>query len=297
MKANQNKWKRFKLGQTFMEEIVIPAFVRNGIDADSIKDCGRIINAIVCNDCKRKHFAGFRRCKNRFCVKCNYIRSLAWVARLMPIFRDWVASGNNLHMLVLTVRDGPDLKERIKFLEDSWRKLYHDDKNCRKKWKEEFAGGIRSLEIKIGKNSNLWHPHMHLILMKEHYNKDYPWIKESWKNITGGNGSVYIKEIKADNKMLKGIVECVKYVLKPEEGIFEDDKIFLEVYEAIKGKRQINTWGMLRRIKRKIEEDIENLEEKKLEAFVCSQCGCKVGELRAYFFKDIKNENLFDIPK
>ena len=294
----QKKWVRFQSGKEFMRSTVIPAFERNKIKADALKECGKIINTIICKNCSTKHFAGFRRCKNRFCVNCNYVRSLAWVARLIPFMKEWINQGNYIQMLVLTIKDGEDLKERVKFLETSWRTLYHDNKNMRDKWKREFAGGLRSLEIVVGKNSNKWHPHMHLLLLKDHYNKDYEWIKSNWKSITNNNGSIYIKSIQNDN-LLKGVVECVKYIMKPERKIFNDDKRFLEMWETVKGKRQINTWGCLRGIKTKvIEDDIENIEVKKLEAFICSQCGCTKGQLRAYLYDKIKNDNLFDIvPK
>jgi hypothetical protein len=84
--------------------------------------------------------------------------------------------------------------------------------------------------------------------------------------------------------------------MKPEKGVYEDDIRFNELYVAVKGKRQINTWGLLRGLKEKdIEEASEGMDEKKLEAFVCSQCGCSEGELKTYYYSDLVDQAVYDI--
>jgi hypothetical protein len=214
---------------------------------------------------------------------------------LVPILKEWIKKGNYINMLVLTIKDGESLEERLGFLEASWRRLYHENKELRKKWKKVFPGGLKSIEIKLGKNSKQWHPHIHCLLMKDTYSKDFEWLKDEWKKATDGQGSVYIQALNRFN-LLKSAVECVKYIMKPEKGVYEDDIRFNELYVAVKGKRQINTWGLLRGLKEKdIDEAAEGMDEKKLEAFVCSQCGCSEGELKSYYYSDLVGQAVYDI--
>ena len=279
-----------------MDKTVIPAFERNHLwdDAERLNDCGKFINAIECTDCKAKHFIGFRRCKNRFCTKCAYVRSLSWLAVLMPILNKWIEQGNYLQLLTLTVRDGPYLEERLKFINGAWRTFYSGS-SIRKHWKETFPGGLRSLEVKIGKGSGIWHPHIHCLVMKDFYSLDYPWLKDRWKQLTGDSGSVHIKGLNTKN-LLKSAAEVVKYIIKPEQSIYSDDLKFNQLYYNLKGRRQISTWGLLRGIREvDLEEALETQDEKKLEQFVCSQCGCTEGELKAFLFDEIKQEQLFNV--
>jgi len=279
-----------------MDKTVIPAFERNHLwgDAERLNDCGKFINAIECSDCKAKHFIGFRRCKNRFCTKCAYVRSLSWLAVLMPILNKWIEQGNYLQLLTLTVRDGPYLDERLKFINDAWRTFYSGS-SVRKKWKESFPGGLKSLEVKIGKGSGIWHPHLHCLVMKDNFSRDYPWLKERWKQLTDDNGSVHIKGLNTKN-LLRSAAEVVKYIIKPEQSIYGDDLKFNQLYYNLKGRRQISTWGLLRGIREvDLEEALETQDEKKLEQFVCTQCGCTVGELKAFLFDEIKQEQLFNV--
>jgi hypothetical protein len=170
----------------------------------------------------------------------------------MPVLKSWIDQGYYLQMLTLTVRDGDDLNERLQFIGDSWRKMYHE-KDIRQKWKKAFPGGLRSTEIKIGKGSGLWHPHMHCLVMKQEYSHDYEWLRDRWKMITEDNGSVHIKALNKDN-ILKSAAEIVKYILKPEASLYADDVRFNQMYVALKGRRQISTWGLLRGIKEKDSE-------------------------------------------
>lgn len=279
-----------------MDKVVIPAFERNHLhhDADILSECGKFINTIVCNDCNTKHFLGFRRCRNRFCTKCAYVRSLAWLAVLMPILKDWIDKGFYLQMLTLTVRDGDNLTERLDYITGCWRTFYNS-RSIRDKWKKTFPGGLRSLEIKLGKGSGKWHPHMHCLVMKNEFSKDYDWLKNRWKEITDNNGSVDIRALRKDN-LLKSAAEVVKYIMKPETSLYADDVIFNQLYVAIKGRRQVSTWGLLRHIKEKeLEEAIESHDEQKLESFVCAFCGCTQGELQAFLYDDVRETKLLNV--
>ncbi|MBO8161992.1 MAG: protein rep [Thermosipho sp. (in: Bacteria)] len=286
-----------------MDEVVIPAFERLDVgQAEKLKACGKYISVIECNSCATRHFAGFNRCKSRWCIPCNHAKVLIWVARLYPVLEDWVNKGGYVSMLNFTVRDMENLEDGIQKLNKSFRDLYNMTRN-RKYWKDRFPGGIRSLEVKRGSGSGLWHPHFHCIVLQSSYAKDFDWLRERWEQVTSKNfgahekvGSVWIKSISGKHGILKAILETLKYIIKPEYSVYNDFESLSEMYIALKGTRQINTWGVLRGISRQVDEDIDSVEQKKLAEFVCRRCGFTKGEFKAILFETLKDEFLFDVP-
>lgn len=284
--ASVNNYCTYRYLKQLNQEMVIPALERIGSeDGFKIRLCGEYVNSLVCKACGARHYTGFNRCKNRWCLNCMRVRMLLWLAKIKQKYDQVVSEDVYPVMIVLTIRDGVDVDERIRFIEDSWRKFTNGDKKWRKVFKKRFYGGVRSLEVKRGRKSGLWHPHFHIFALM--YNgrygkiKDFYWIRKRWKEVTGGNGSVYIEAVKKRGSLIKSILECVKYIVKPERRLFLDED-FEKVYWALKRKRMINTWGCFRGMSSEVEKDLDIVEEKKLEQFVCSVCGCTEAELKSY---------------
>lgn len=321
MKAQ--KWQRYMYGRKVMEEEVFPVFEFLSLyETERIKNCGHYIYAIQCQSCNTKHFAGFNSCDNRWCIPCSHKKVLCWIARLLPIFQNWLSQGNYLSMLNFTIKDSNDLEKNLCLLESSFRELYNSNKIRRDLWKNRFPGGLRSLEIKLGKNSKMWHPHLHCIVMQQStcFLKDIDWLIPEWEQITysfsGGNldykslsrkeqikikvGSAWIKKVTAfnPNDILKAIIETVKYILKPDTNLYQNEKLFYEAYSVLKGKRQINTWGLLRNLKKEVEEDYKNLEDKALTDFICQRCDCTKGKLISLIYNGLEEDFvLYDLSK
>lgn len=279
-----------------MENLVIPAFVKADIpqEVKNLTMCSKFVYAAECQDCKTEHFKGFNKCTSRWCINCNHKRSLAWTARLLPTLEKFIENGYTVTLLNFTIKHENigNLKETIKKLEVCWRELVHDDKERRKLWKKRFPGCIRSLEVKIGKYSGIWNAHFHLITLQkvDEHQKDYGWIKEAWKDITkrrlGHEGSAWLHGVKKDG-LLKATIETLKYIMKPESKIYTEIDYLIEAYCALKGKRQVNTWGLLRGLAQKAEEDFKNEDEKKLADFICQRCGCTYAELITMIYTEI----------
>lgn len=302
-----DKWLRYLYGREIMSNAVLPAFEKAEIpDLKRMKYCGHVVNVIGCKACLSQHFAGFWRCLNRWCINCNHVKVLAWLARLVPVVKEWKEQGKYVSVLNFTIKDTLALKDGLNLLENSFRDMYND-KKMRKIWKNRFPGGIRSLEVKIGKNSERWHPHLHCLVLQDSYNKDFEWLRDEWQRITKNNsfgvyednpekiGSVWIKEIKSVDSVLNGVVETLKYIMKPETELYKDSELLMEAWSELKGKRQINTWGILRGLSKQVDEDIEHTEIKKLTEFVCQNCGCTEGELNSIVYDLVKDNVLFDI--
>jgi len=296
-----DKWRQFLAGKEYMKNVVIPAFSAIGLNqiVERLTQCGEYVNYIQCSDCGAKHYAGFSRCKNKFCVNCMRVKSHIWLVKILTKLYD-ILSDYDVFMLNLTVRDGPVLSDRIDFLEKSWRMLYHDNRKWSKNFKSRIKGGIRSLEVKKGKNSNEWHPHFHTIVVtkKGEYVKDYYWLRDAWKEITEDNGSVYIKGIGSDRQdIIKGVIEVIKYIIKPEKSIFENVMDLKEIYTVLNGKRQINTFGLLRTKDSDVDKEMDSIEEKKLAKFICQLCGSTSGYLKLDIYYKLRNDLLLDIKE
>ena len=290
IKIKADQYKQYSYSKELNTELVLPGMKKaNQIKIyNQIDGCGRIVFAIECDNCNTDHFAGFMSCRSRWCISCQHKKTLCWLAKLMPIVNDW--NGNST-MLNLTIKDTDKLIDGLNLLNDSWRSFYNDDRKYREKFKRRFPGGVRSLEVKVGKNSEQWHPHYHMYCLQPlDYEKDYDWVKERWKSISGG--SVYIRQIKGNK--LKGLIEVIKYILKPEESIYKNDKRLNEAIKALTGKRQINSWGIFRGIEKEVEEMFDTYEEKKLSAFICAKCGCTEGYLKRLLYETLGNTVLYD---
>lgn len=298
------KFEDLKKKKTYMANVVIPAFQNAKLDPGRMSECGEYVYAVECQNCHTNHFSGFSRCKSRWCVSCNHVRTLAWLARIIPVVSEFRANGGYIGKLNLTIKNTDTLEDGLKILGNSWRNFSNGNGN-RKRFKETFVGGIRSLEVTVGEDLK-WHPHYHCLIMQDRYNKDFEWLREKWETstcISAGVkdekiGSVWLQGIYDDGRgVLKGIIEVVKYITDSETQWFHPlMKSYLqEAYFNLKGVRQMNTWGLLYGLSAKVEEDLETLNEKKLTEFICQSCGCTEGELVRLMYSD--NLSLIDLPR
>lgn len=278
------------------QQQVISAFERLGLQhvVSKLKECGTFINIIECVKCLTKHFAGFNRCKSRWCLPCQAVRAKSWVARIAEKIFELVSNDDyKLCFLTFTLRNRENLRCMICEMERYWRELVHECKEYRKKFKERFVGGVRSLEVKRGEGSGLWHVHFHCLVVVREYEKDSSWLIPAWKEITKGEGSVDVRGVKVNTgeDIVSVACEVAKYIVKP--GKFDVDDL-AELYNALVGKRQINTWGLFRGLGKVVERDMDKVEEKKLEQFICSMCGSHEGILRTINYKLLDDEVLWD---
>ena len=307
------------------EEMIIPALESIGEfkNAELVANCGRYVNVINCVSCDTKHFGGACSCRVRYCFNCLHKRLLCWLVVLIPVFEEWYVEDNYISMLNFTVRDSMPLKVPLEMLENGFRKLYHEDKIRRRHWKERFPGGIRSLEVKLGKNSGEWHPHYHCLVMQKGgvFEKDYDWLIEAWHEVIGHNGmkvkqkngtydwgwNGHLRIKKIDDKGNKGILhavkESLKYIVKVENkengkatrNFYRNKELFEDLYTTLKNKKQTSTWGLLYGLKSKVDEDFKKETVSSLMNFICQKCGCTEGELKMILSDT--SEILYDVPR
>ena len=115
-------------------------------------------------------------------------------------------------LVTLTVKDGPDLKERFKHLYKSQRELWMQKNRGRGSPLDGIEGAVWSYEIKRGSGSGLWHPHLHMIALAETEPDAFELAKE-WKNITGDSFIVHVTPIDQEDP-ISGFMEVFKYAVK-----------------------------------------------------------------------------------
>jgi hypothetical protein len=261
---------------------IIPAFKRAEQTeiVRTLTECGDVVRIAYCMSCGAKHYSGHNRCRNRYCPVCSKLRALLWIARLLPLLDHWFAGGGYVFSLNLTIKDTDALQNGIDTLFGAWRVLYHDDRKSRKEFKERFAGGVRSLEVKQGKNSGQWHPHFHALVLRRGFGKDYEYLRAAWeKAVTAADGepdkggSVWLHSCKRDDLSLHdAVVEVFKYMTKYDWHNAQPDKIN-EMVKTLHGRKGIQTWGVLYGLADRVEDEFENSEYEELRGYVCRVCG------------------------
>lgn len=127
-------------------------------------------------------------CSSKSCGVCTGIRRWRIRERIQYALQGLpVNSTMKWRHIVLTVRNSPDLHDRLDHLVQSFRNLRH-----RKLWKSSQIGGFYVIEIKEGVSG--WHPHLHIVS----YGYFLPWQKlvGAWSNITKDSSHAVIVSIR-----------------------------------------------------------------------------------------------------
>lgn len=144
-------------------------------------------------------------------------------------------------LVTLTVRDGSDLEERFQHLYKSQKELWKRKARIYETSLDGVDGAVWSYEIKRGKNSGKWHPHLHMIALAESI-PDQEQLAAEWKNITGDSFIVDVRPISQDDPV-SGFIEVFKYAVKFSEQEPEDT---LHGWLTLAGKRLLGSSGCFR---------------------------------------------------
>lgn len=197
----------------------------------------------------RLHAANFCK-KHLLCPFCAMRRGTkylqAYKQRLEVVFQE--NPKLRAFMVTLTVKDGESLSERFAHLRAALKKYTEQRRNAFKGQRfVEYAkafGGVHSIEIKRGKNSGLWHPHVHMIWLCEQVPNASQLSKE-WLEITGDSYIVDVREFYGES-VVDGFLEVFKYALKFSDMELSDN---WEAYQILKEKRLVDNFGLLRGVK------------------------------------------------
>ena len=198
----------------------------------------------------RLHAASLCR-KHLLCPLCAIRRGQkalgAYMARVEHVF----ASEPHLKAfhVICTVRDGANLIQRFDHLRGVMRKMTQARRDYLKAPDKrphvEFAkavGGVHSIEVKRGKGSGLWHPHVHMIWLC-HEAPDQAQLRKEWEGWAGDSWSCKVVPFHNEADLLGGFQEVFKYALKFSEMAPADN---WEAFQKLSGHRLVDSFGCLR---------------------------------------------------
>jgi hypothetical protein len=158
-------------------------------------------------------------------------------------------------LVTLTVKDGSDLAERFKHLHDSQRELWmQKHRGYVNSPLAGVVGAVWSYEVKRGRGSGLWHPHLHMIALAECM-PDQGHLAEDWKSITGDSHVVDVRVISQEDPV-SGFLEVFKYAVKFSDQPPSDT---VHAFETLSGKRLLGSAGVFRGVD--VPEDLTDSPE------------------------------------
>lgn len=197
--------------------------------------------------------------KSLICPLCAIRRGSKMLAKYLDRFQEIIAENpsQRAYMVTLTVKDGDSLIERFNHLQNSVKALNkrrhraHTDSETKK-----AHSAVWSYEVKRGKNSGSWHPHVHAIWLCEE-KPDARKISEEWKNITKDSFIVDVTEIDQEEP-ITGFLEVFKYAVKFSSQSPEDT---WECFERLSRRRLVGSFGLFRGLNSRdidLTDDLEN---------------------------------------
>lgn len=285
-------WDRHRANSEIVQEM----YLELGYDRypDRINDCSRLLEFALKQDISQTllfKLQGAKFCRVRFCPVCQWRRTLMWRARFFEAIPKIRADypKHQFLFLTLTVRncEVDNLKETVKWMHDSWRKLA-------KRKSFPAIGWVRATEVTLGKDK-LAHPHFHCILIvRDSYFKSRDYLsKDKWIELWQKSlkidykPSIKINKVSLNEKRQRkiserlgkelsdndivfyGLMECLKYSVK-ESDLMADTKWLDTITQQLHNTRAISTGGIFKQylsqdepkdlINTELEQDIEILD-------------------------------------
>ena len=220
--------------------------------ANRLSGCGNylLFRHFFTIDTVKLHAASFCM-KHLLCPLCAIRRGAKALGAYLDRFEAIKRSNARLgaFLVTLTVKDGPDLRERFKHLHASQRELWKRKQRGRGSVLDGVEGAVWSYEVKRGQGSGLWHPHLHMIALSE-VMPDAERLSRDWHEITGDSYIVDVRPISQDDPA-SGFVEVFKYAVKFSD---QEPADTVHAWETLAGKRLLGSAGCFRGVE--IPEDL-----------------------------------------
>jgi len=164
------------------------------------------------------------------------------------------------YLVTFTIKNGDDLLERFNHLHGSIKKMNKQRSDAIQAKRpaieaNKAQGAAWSYEIKRGKFSGDWHPHVHAVWLCTSP-PDQEELKKEWKVITGDSDQVHVVAISTEPD--KGFLEVFKYAVKFSSMEYADT---WEIFQKLSGRRLVSCFGCLYGVKIPEEMTDADLEE------------------------------------
>lgn len=192
----------------------------------------------------RLHAAWFCK-KHLLCPLCAIRRGAKAMQAYLPRY-EAVSAANGLlrpFLVTLTVKDGAELGERFEHLQRSQHELWKRKHRGRGSALDEVKAAVWSYEVKRGRGSSLWHPHLHMVALAEQIPSAAA-LADEWQAITGDSFIVDVRPIDQANPA-SGFLEVFKYALKFSDMDLGDT---FEAFKILRGRRLVGSAGLFRGI-------------------------------------------------
>lgn len=232
--------------------------------AKSMQTCGEVL-AFQPDENGELRFRSSWFCRNRLCPMCIKRRSLKQYAEACRLI-EAMPEGTWLH-LVLTIPNVPfsDLGGAISTMNRASSFFFRDPLIRR-----AFRGILRVLEVTYNPVRDDWHPHFHCLIYapKSYCTNPKLYLKrevllDKWAAAVGlPVTAVYVSKVK---NPLEAIPEIVKYCFKPYQGGgvkgISELAFYEHIFEALHGRRCVQTYGLIRDKVRELRIDLEGDED------------------------------------
>lgn len=239
---------------------------------ERMRDCGNFIQYTVDPEGKY-HYTGAWLCKDRLCPICSWRLSVKRTAEMVKVLNKLHEEKPRTHAIhvVLTIRNctAEELRPVLCQLTEGFTRL-----KKRQLWNDYILGYARSVEVTYNKESDTYHPHIHVIaIVPNAYTRQISigdWVdmwRDSirvnynpivWANQTYYKGDKSINlEYDFDQKDTNNdaakaaIIEACKYAVKPEsiQSAAEAGDIST-LATALNGLRLVSFGGILKKIRK-----------------------------------------------
>lgn len=260
-------WRGRKLMNLKLADVFKALGYKNSL-IERISSCGEILQFVQQDDGTLKLYQAYF-CKNKLCPLCNWRRSMKYSYQLSRIVDEVIVQEpkGRFLFLTLTVRNvsGEDLNKTLSQLTQAFNRLFKY-----KKVQKNLLGYLRSVEVTYNKETNTYHPHIHVLMMvKSSYfsgaGENYISQEEWWQLWAKSLKVDYlpivdIRVVKNSGRGLEGaILETAKYPVKPMNLDVTDKQVVDDLYQGLYRKRQLGFGGLFKVIKKQLElDDIEN---------------------------------------
>jgi len=216
-------------------------------EAKKLADCANylLFRHYYTVDKVRLHAASFCK-KHLLCPMCAIRRGAKMLKAYLDKYEAVMLEHGHLrpYLVTLTVKNGPDLVERLNHLRGAMRRMSQARRdhlsNPRKNRRVEFAasmGGFHSIEV-TNKGQG-WHPHVHMIWLCASQ-PDQQALSAEWHAWTGDS---FIVDVRPLHDPVEGFLEVCKYALKFSD---LDEADNWHAYQVMSGQRLIDSHGLMR---------------------------------------------------
>lgn len=245
------KWKDKKIKSLRMAEKMKKAgYLARG---KRMAECSDIITYKVCPECGEYHIAKANLCRDRFCPVCSWRLSLSRFANMARVM-DALQNGYpeyRYSLITLTVKNckAQELSKTMETMSSCWHLAVNQ-----RRIRQFMVGWARSVEITYNKETGELHPHYHIILMSSpESSADYDLVSE-WQKACNKKGlktsikAQNTQEIQAKDgeKLIKSILETIKYALKSDQMEQIPIKTFRQIVGEMSKKRLFASGGKIK---------------------------------------------------